>query len=187
MKDYSIYQKIYYSQSGEDGIVEEIFKRLKTRARGHAWFVDVGAWDGIYLSNTYFLVGRGWRGLEIEADKRHFGSLISNMIKNPKIKLCLYTITPETINTILGLYPIPHDFDLISIDIDSCDYYVWKELIYEPKVVIVETNSRKGEFVSTDSGASLDSLVKLGKEKGYTLVAFTGNAIFVRDDYLHLL
>lgn len=34
---------------------------------------------------------------------------------------------------------IPNDFELLSIDIDSYDYQVWKSLkVYKPKIVIIE-------------------------------------------------
>ena len=51
------FRKNNYSQNGEDGIIKEIIKRLKLdKNPNNNWCVEFGAWDGIYLSNTYNLV-----------------------------------------------------------------------------------------------------------------------------------
>lgn len=37
---------------------------------------------------------------------------------------------------------MPKDFDILSIDIDSCNYQVWASIKeYSPKIVIIEVNS----------------------------------------------
>ena len=92
----------------------------------------------------------------------------------------------------------PADFDLLSIDIDGYDYWVWKAIEkWKPKIVVIEYSAavppprlwvlkRDPEWKaldgSTDQGASLASLAKLGREKGYELVATDPvgvNAFFV--------
>lgn len=85
--------------------------------------------------------------------------------------------------------PVPLDFDLLSIDIDSYDYEVWNSLVrYKPKVVIIESNSVLPPGVlqlhspPRHYGASFSSLVELGQKKGYRLVCHTGNCFFVRND-----
>lgn len=72
MKTLIKYRKNYYSQNGEDGVIEEILKRMGIK---QGWFVEFGAWDGKYLSNTYALVEKGWKGVEIEGDKTKFEKL----------------------------------------------------------------------------------------------------------------
>lgn len=78
------------SQGGEDGVIAKIFEYLNnddtainTEATSSAkssetisglkYCVDIGAWDGKHLSNTYLLItSAGWGGLLFEADmKRH--------------------------------------------------------------------------------------------------------------------
>jgi hypothetical protein len=49
------------AQFGEDRVLWNIF-----RGRCNGFFVEVGAYDGVHLSNTYFLEQLGWRGLLIE-------------------------------------------------------------------------------------------------------------------------
>jgi hypothetical protein len=58
------------SQCGEDGILEHLFALLGLPADGgRGYCVDIGAWDGKHLSNTYSLVHeQGWGGLLVEAD-----------------------------------------------------------------------------------------------------------------------
>ena len=45
-----------YSQVGQDGIIEEIFKRLNIK---NGIFCEFGAWDGFHLSNARKLVDEG--------------------------------------------------------------------------------------------------------------------------------
>ncbi len=52
---------LYRAQFGEDRILWQVFKR-----RHHGFFIEVGAYDGITLSNTYFLEQMGWAGLLVE-------------------------------------------------------------------------------------------------------------------------
>ena len=174
------YKKDIYSQCGEDGITLEIFKRLKVEK---GWFVDVGAWDGRYLSNTCVFADKEWYGIEIECDKRKLRSLISNFMGNPRIHPVLYKVKQDNLDDVLKLYDVPYDFDLLNIDIDCYDYFVWKNLKhYYPKIVIIETNGKPGDVISIDHGASAEAMIKLGKEKGYKPIAHVGNLIFARED-----
>ena len=50
------YKKNFYSQSGEDGIINEILKRLDLYSRKNKWCCEFGAWDGKQSSNTYYNV-----------------------------------------------------------------------------------------------------------------------------------
>ena len=56
-----------YSQAGQDGIINEILRRLNIN---DGVFVEFGGWDGIYLSNCRALYERGFKGVFIEADTK---------------------------------------------------------------------------------------------------------------------
>ncbi len=55
------FEHLFRAQFGEDRILWRVF-----RGRTCGYFVEVGAYDGITLSNTYFLERMGWCGLLIE-------------------------------------------------------------------------------------------------------------------------
>jgi hypothetical protein len=113
-------------------------------------------------------------------------------------------VTAENINELLSEHCPDTVIDLLSIDIDGNDYWVWKALdAVEPRVVVAEYNAamgyRKATSVAYDpdfdrwakhpsglyAGASLAALTKLAHEKGYVLVGCDRhgvNAFFVKRD-----
>ena len=50
-----------FSQFGEDRVLEQIFSD-----QDEGFFVDVGAFAPVHISNTYLLYRRGWRGINLE-------------------------------------------------------------------------------------------------------------------------
>ncbi len=188
-----------FSQNGEDGIIEEIFKRIGTTNR---FFVEFGVETGIETNGTYLLY-KGWNGYWIDGTQKNVDAIKQNFstaISSKQLQVKCSFITAENIEELFREASVPQEFDLLSIDIDRNDYYIWNAIqTYSPRVVIIEYNSifRPGcEFVvpykadkwwdgTSNFGASLESLYLLGQAKGYKLVAcdFTGvNAFFVRED-----
>ncbi len=55
---------LFKAQFGEDRVLWQIF-----RGRPTGYFIEVGAYDGVALSNTWFLEQMGWHGLLIEPIK----------------------------------------------------------------------------------------------------------------------
>lgn len=51
----------YKAQFGEDRILWQVF-----RERTQGYFIEIGAYDGVTLSNTYFLEQAGWCGMLVE-------------------------------------------------------------------------------------------------------------------------
>lgn len=189
----------YTSQAGEDGIVEEIFKRLGVST---GWFVEVGANNGVTSSNTRRLFEAGWKGVYIEGDPSYYAELVENTKDNSNVHLFHQFINCEAgtrLDDVLDQTAILDDFDLFSLDIDSIDYWVWKSLKRKPKVVIVEYNCAAEydecktvayepslRFGNSDYfGATLGAYAKLAQEKGYILVAVSHrlNLIFVDAKY----
>jgi hypothetical protein len=162
--------------------------------------VEFGAWDGLHLSNTRNLIeNNAYHAVLIEGDEVKFGELTKNYSSNQNV-ICICGFVGfqslDNLDKLLLNCPIPEDFDFLSIDIDGNDYHVWKAITYyKPKVVCIEFNQTiptEVKFVqaadpSINQGASLRSIVDLGKEKGYELVAVSSwNAFFVKTDYYHL-
>jgi hypothetical protein len=190
-----------FSQNGEDGIIEEIFNRIGTTNR---FFMEFGVGDGSE-NNTTYLLYKGWAGGWIDGNPKQVDTInlnFSNVILSNRLKIVCSFITAENIEDLFRSVNVPSQFDLLSIDIDRNDYYVWEAIeSYSPRVVVIEYNSifRPGcEFVipyvpnaswdgTSNFGASIESLYKLALKKGYVLIAcnFSGaNAFFVREDLI---
>ncbi|GAA5818783.1 MAG: FkbM family methyltransferase [Methanobrevibacter sp. CfCl-M3] len=192
------YGKSAFSQNGEDGLIKEIFNRIDTTNK---YFVEFGVENGLEC-NTTFLLLNGWKGLWIEADEKSCSEIQENfkeVIKKEYLKVKNSFITPENIEEIFDEFEIPKSPDLLSIDIDSTDYWVRKAIKkYTPRVLIMEYNDtyfpptvwiQKKDKATWEEGinygASLQALHDLNKNMGYTLIGcdFNGvNAFFIRND-----
>jgi len=184
------FKKSVMSQWGEDGIIEEIFKRIGV---GNKTCVEFGAWDGKYLSNTWNLWHeKKWSTVLIEGNKQKTKILKRKVDNFPEVIVYEAFIEAEgenSLDNILDKLNINKEIDLISIDIDGDDYYIFKSLIkHKPRVIIVEYNptipyefnivQKEGEYF----GASAKALCKLAKEKDYKLATITDtNCIFVEN------
>jgi len=67
--------KRYYAKYGEDFVLWSFFNSQK-----HGFFVDIGAFDGVYLSNTYSFELRGWEGICVEANPEYTRLLNKNRL-----------------------------------------------------------------------------------------------------------
>jgi FkbM family methyltransferase len=63
----------FYSQNGEDFLLWEAFKGKLT-----GFFLDIGALDGVHLSNTLLFEKHGWKGLCVEAHAGYIDALKKN-------------------------------------------------------------------------------------------------------------
>ena len=191
-KFYNVYKKNIHSQNGEDGIIEELLKRLNIEG---GWVCEFGAWDGIHLSNTFNLVeNKKFNAVFIEGDKKRYNDLLNTVEKFPTIipvnAYVDHNDTSNSLDNLLKQTNIPNDFDILSIDIDSYDYQVWKSLtVYKPKIVIIEINSsvkvNNPNWIHTPNkyqGTGFKPTYYLGIEKGYKFVLHTGNMFFIRSD-----
>jgi FkbM family methyltransferase len=61
------HQLRFYSQHGEDYLLWEFFKN-----KASGYYLDIGAFDGRYLSNTYSFYDAGWRGICVDANPENF-------------------------------------------------------------------------------------------------------------------
>jgi hypothetical protein len=187
------------SQHEEDGITVALFNRIGSSTHR---FVEIGA--GVNGGNSGFLAREcGWTGLMLESDPGRIASLQRRFA--PAVRVIEAKVSRENVNSLVETNGLAGDIDLLSIDIDGVDYWVWDALTAcRPRLVIVEYNPFLGADRSVaipyDSGfdrhrfevprdayygASLPALTKLGARKGYRLVLVEPrgvNAFFVRDD-----
>ncbi len=179
-----------YSQNEEDGIIQGIFNLVGTDSK---YYVEFGAAEGHRGSNTKFLREYfGWNGL-----------LLDIAYSSPLLNLHKEKVSAENINALFEKYNVPKNLDLLSIDIDGNDFYVWQAIDpeYRPRLIVIEYNAthlpHEDKIIVYDPdhawdgtnyyGASMLAMYRLGKAKGYSLVAIDNNCMnlfFVRDDLL---
>ena len=129
------------SQNGEDGIIRRVFEMLPFQSQRVC--VDVGAWDGRHLSNTFSLLNHDnvdqgettkWRGVLIEADRDKFQQLTalypphSGNICIRKTVSC-HVDSSSSLRRILNNVDLEKEFDFLCIDVDGIDYWLLHDLL----------------------------------------------------------
>jgi len=181
------------SQNGEDGLLKYIFDIINVE---YKYCIEFGAGNGEWLSNTYYFRKiLNWNSLLLEGNNEEVKK------GNNKGEKTLYNeyITKDNINELFKKYNVPKNIDLLSIDLDSIDYFVFDKLDinkYCPNVIIIETNpglpnniplimdpnnsnNNTGYF-----GCNLLAVYDLAKKKGYEfLTTVKWNSIFIKKEY----
>jgi hypothetical protein len=156
--------------------------------------VDIGAGDGIKSSNTYALFRSGWRGLGIEGDASRAFRLAHAYRHFPGVAALQARVTPENVAALLRSHSIERDFGLLSLDIDSYDYWVLDAVLAEfrPRLVVSEINEKipppvkfilkfDPDFRMSHHlyGYSIASLEELCARRGYAIVDLEYNNVFL--------
>jgi hypothetical protein len=194
------FERKIYSQNGEDGILDAIFERVGVTNR---YFVEFGCGDGTENCTRHLLEHAGWRGLWIEGDAANIRVAADRFGMAP-VTILERFINRENIVSIFKEAQAPEEPDLLVVDIDGNDYWIWEQLSkhYRPRVLVMEYNpyfGHDGYWImpynaehtwdgSNWYGASLTALANLNQKLGYTLVtcdSFGVNAFFVRNDILN--
>jgi hypothetical protein len=191
------------AQNGDDGLIAFIFSQIGTTNKT---FIEFGIGNGSECNMANFIQSFGWNGLLIDGNKAGVSSarkLYAEEIKKGTVKIDLQFLTTENINQVFTDNGTTGDIDLLSIDIDGNDYWVWESIsVVNPRVVVVEYNASFGnrsvtvpyqsDFYRFDKhksgwyhGVSVKALEHLANAKGYDLVGCNSdgvNAFFVRKD-----
>ena len=193
-----------YSQNGEDGVLLYMFSLLGTTNRR---VVEICAGDGFECNAANLIINHGWHGLLLDgdADQVARGTSFYATCRNTWVSPPTFVnhwITAENVETIVAGHGFGGPIDLLSLDVDGNDYWIWKALDrVTPRIVVLEFNALCGPERSLTisyhpdfrldlavrpyrCGASLSAFVKLGESKGYRLVGVESrgiNAFFVRD------
>lgn len=185
------YEAKVTSQFGEDGVIAQILEDLGIQngtffefGIGPEWqhtFEEVGL-EG----NCVQLQKKGWKGVFVDGGPLPIEAGVERGF-----------ITAFNINSVWDRYLLPNDLDVLSIDVDGQEFWIWLALAKRPKIVVIEYNGAippdESRTIGFDlnhvwdgtlyHGASLRALYRLGLAKGYVLVWANGvNGIFVRDD-----
>jgi hypothetical protein len=189
-----------FSQNGEDGVLVELLNRIGVTNR---FFVEVGIQDGTEGNCVALADVFGWSGVFFEADQTWF-ELLSAKYANTGVQSRQALVSAENFEELLDAASAPLEPDVLSIDIDGNDVYLWAAMTrYRPRVLMIEYNASipidapraqphdPGRSWDGGSafGSNLQALQLVGRRQGYTLVhsEMTGtNAFFVRDDLVEL-
>jgi hypothetical protein len=194
-----------FSQNGEDGILLYIFALVGTTNKK---VVEICAGNGIECNAANLIINQGWSGLLVDGDedniargRRFYESCRETVVFRPVLTSAW--VTAENVNDLVTRHGFAGDMDLLSLDVDGMDYWIWNALTcIRPRVVIVEFNARWGperavtlryrpDFKEDwhrhpwSHGASLSAFVHLGRQRGYRLIGTNRsgpNAVFLRSD-----
>jgi len=165
-----------YSQFEEE---THIFSILNEIGDGTKVCADIGA--RLTYSNVARLIqDRGFQGYLVDADPQACAEL---MEKLPQANVICTKATIENINSL-----VPENTHVLSIDVDSHDWWLWANLKWKPALVIIETTPCHGMRVAEYGagrkdpkgyGCSVDAAKALGGLKGYRYLGRTqANAFF---------
>ena len=102
-----------FSQTGADGIIAEIFRRV---GRTNGVFVEIGVGNGLE-NNTAALLLQGWSGVWIDGSKKNARAIQKELkwfLDGKKLSLKTEFITRENIVEHFDQSAVPRDLDLVS-------------------------------------------------------------------------
>ena len=198
-----------FSQNGEDGILLYLFAILGTTNKV---VIEICAGDGIQCNSANLILNHGWHGLLVDGNPelvrkgKEFYALHPDTFTLPPQFIHAW-IDKETVNDLIGNAGFSGEVDLLSIDVDGVDYWLWEAItVINPRVIVTEVQCIWGPQPSLTvaydpafqaptvnglplhAGATLQAFVKLARRKGYRLVGVNSlgiNAFFVREDISH--
>lgn len=180
-----------YSQNGEDGIIDYLIAKIHPALESDL-IVDVGAWDGIYLSNSKNQIDKGSAGLLIEADPIRAKGAQQLYRENQKVEVVEKFIGPKNpLHEILSTRLGHTHFLLLSIDIDSDDLAVFESIgDYRPLIVVIEFNPEIPNHIDFRNpsgkrvGNSARAIFNFAQTLEYSLAHATStNLILVKEGY----
>jgi tetratricopeptide (TPR) repeat protein len=194
----NIAERKILSQNGEDGIILRLFSEIGFESRR---FVEIGFHPREANCLAIALL-EGLSGSFIDGDSMVCAQarLRFQSILRPDLSVINQFLNTTNINGVIRATKMDGAIEILSIDIDGNDYWIWDAIeCVTPRVVIIEMNVHAGPSLSITmpyradfiwqknaiSGASLRALTKLGSKKGYSLIGCnaTGvNAFFLRSN-----
>src|SRR5262245_43040844 len=130
-----------FSANREEAILHRL---IETVGALDTFYVDIGASDGLTMSNTARLALNGWKGVCFEYDPKRFAVLTDAYAELEGVRSCRSKITPNNVCTFLDAFDVPQRFGVLNLDIDSYDYFVLQALLknFRPAIIIAEINEK---------------------------------------------
>ena len=187
-----------HAHLGEDKVIEQYLDTIAYPPND--FIVDIGAGDGIKMSNTYRFYKQGHSGLAIEANPDHHTKLVKNYQPFENVCTTHEKVSPSGIVDLLSGKQVPQEFLLLDLDIDSYDYFVLEAVLksFRPAIILTEINEsipppikfkvqydeqfqwKGGHFF----GYSIACLGDIIEEHDYSLVQLHyNNAVLISNDY----
>lgn len=169
----------FLSNDEDDGITLTLLAEIGVK---HHRFVEVAC--GTNGGNSGFLALEcGWRGLMIDADGERLAAA-QRLFRYADVAFAQSFVTRDNINRLLEEHDVRDEIDLLSVDIDGNDYWLWDAVtVITPRLVIIEYNSYFGpeksfvvpydpefdrhKYTNYYYGASIQAMTKLAVRKGY--------------------
>tara|TARA_R110000824_G_scaffold158320_3_gene332129 strand:+ start:1236 stop:2144 length:909 start_codon:yes stop_codon:yes gene_type:complete len=183
-----------YKFNQNDYIIEEIFHRIGIEK---GFFVEFGAWDGVFGSNTRKLFLSGWNGILIEPDDKRFSNLQNNY-RNDEGVITLKSfidLKDNLFDDVVGKF-VTDKINFCSIDIDGLDVEVFETIkIHLPDVVCIEGGQmlnpiRKSrlppDVAKHNIQQSLYVMNEIFQSRGYKLLCTYQDSFFIKEEYYHL-
>ena len=187
--------------NNEHKILDKYMRLIDTNSFNKT-FIDIGASDGIDMSNTFNLVVNGFSGLMFEYNSSKFSKLATIYREFEEIELHKTKITPSNCNNMISHFKEGDEIDVLNLDIDSYDFYILKELLMARtfKFLILEVNPMfpididfsvtfSKDFIWEENqfqGASVSVMYKLLKKHQYSVIHIDQNFLLaLNDNYLN--
>ena len=129
-----------HSQNEEDGITLALIDLAGTTNRR---FLALGA--DTTGGNIGFLAETcGWTGLMVDGNARRVGDVAARFARYG-IDTKPLRVTPDNVNQVARDHRLDGDIDLLSLDLDGIDYWVWRAFeTCSPRLVILRFNEAFG-------------------------------------------
>ena len=191
--DLSLFEERIFSQNGEDGVTMKLVELIYDGNNNTKFYVECGVESGYECNNTRILREKyNWEGLQM--DKCN---------ENENFNLRHELVMKENVVDLFKKYNVPHNINVLSVDIDFNDFYCLKEILenYQCDIIICEYNAthlaNEDKIIIYDKngcwdgsnyfGASLCSLDKLAAKYNYSLIYCNANGVdcfFIHNDLI---
>tara|TARA_B100002052_G_scaffold298999_1_gene334644 strand:+ start:1732 stop:2706 length:975 start_codon:yes stop_codon:yes gene_type:complete len=188
-----------FSQWGDDGIIDWLISNLKFKNKK---FVEIGIQDYWECNTRFLLKKRNWNGLIIDMSKDYIQKIKKQDIYwKYNLTAKQVKISKENINKILVDNNFSKNIGLLSLDIDSNDYWIIEAMNVSPDIIVCEYNGIFGDnykltvpykknfdrtkehYSNLYYGCSINALISLMFKKGFVFIGTNSagnNAYFLK-------